>query len=107
MKAGTLLSRAAAEALKNGLTGLEFASGIREMGGAVMMNAGAYGGEMKQVLKRAVVLTPQGEELFFGGRRAGAGIPNQHCERKGVYCFGSRAGVKKGKPEGSVPVWKT
>lgn len=33
------------------------------MGGAVMMNAGAYGGEMKQVLKRAVVLTPEGEEL--------------------------------------------
>ena len=61
-QAGALLSKVAAEALEHSLKGLEFASGIPgTLGGAVMMNAGAYGGEMKQVIERAVVLTQDGE----------------------------------------------
>lgn len=61
-QAGALLSKVAAEALSNSLKGFEFASGIPgTLGGAVMMNAGAYGGEMKQVLESAKVLTPEGE----------------------------------------------
>lgn len=61
-QSGALLSRVAAQALANGLTGFEFASGIPgTLGGAVMMNAGAYGGEMKQVLANAYVLTKVGE----------------------------------------------
>ncbi len=48
---GVTLARAAKEALDHGLTGLEFAAGIPgSLGGAVYMNAGAYGGEMSQVL---------------------------------------------------------
>ncbi len=50
-KAGALLSRIAQEACTHHLSGLEFASGIPgTLGGAVVMNAGAYGGEMKQVI---------------------------------------------------------
>ncbi len=61
-QAGALLSKIAAKALAAGLTGFEFASGIPgTLGGAVMMNAGAYGGEMKQVLIRARVLKSTGE----------------------------------------------
>lgn len=61
-QAGALLSKIAAEALANGLKGFEFASGIPgTLGGAVMMNAGAYGGEMKMVLESAVALTQTGE----------------------------------------------
>ena len=61
-QAGALLSKVAAEALLHSLKGFEFASGIPgTLGGAVMMNAGAYGGEMKQVLESAKVLTPEGE----------------------------------------------
>lgn len=61
-QAGALLSKIASEALNRGLTGFEFASGIPgTLGGAVMMNAGAYGGEMKQVLTRARVLKVSGE----------------------------------------------
>lgn len=61
-EAGTSLARLAANAQKASLTGLEFASGIPgTLGGAVMMNAGAYGGEMKQVLVSVRVLTPEGE----------------------------------------------
>ena len=60
--AGALLSKIAAEALSKELTGFEFASGIPgTLGGAVMMNAGAYGGEIKQVIQEATVLTQAGE----------------------------------------------
>ncbi|MGG3901820.1 UDP-N-acetylmuramate dehydrogenase, partial [Heyndrickxia faecalis] len=49
-------------ALKQKLTGLEFACGIPgSVGGALYMNAGAYGGEVKDVLKSALVLTKTGE----------------------------------------------
>lgn len=58
--AGVLLSRLAVYAQQAGLAGLEFAHGIPgSLGGAVCMNAGAYGGEMKQVLRSAAVLFPE------------------------------------------------
>lgn len=60
--AGALLSKIAKLAYEEGLTGFEFAAGIPGMlGGAVVMNAGAYEGEMKQILKSVVVLTKIGE----------------------------------------------
>ena len=62
VSAGTILAKAASEAAKNSLTGLEFAAGIPgSLGGAIVMNAGAYGGEMKDVVVSAKVLTPAGE----------------------------------------------
>ena len=61
--AGTMLSKAANEAAANGLSGLEFAAGIPgTVGGAVVMNAGAYGGEMKDVIRMVTVLTKEGEK---------------------------------------------
>ena len=61
--AGTLLSRLANAAAENSLAGLEFAAGIPgSVGGAVVMNAGAYGGEMKDVLVEVKVLDEHGEE---------------------------------------------
>ena len=55
--AGVLLSSVAAAALHHSLTGLEFASGIPgTVGGACVMNAGAYGGEMRDVLTHVTVL---------------------------------------------------
>ncbi len=61
-QAGALLSTIAKIALNNEREGFEFASGIPgTLGGAVTMNAGAYGGEMKHVLKNATVLTKEGE----------------------------------------------
>ncbi len=61
-RAGALLSKIAAEAQGRGLAGFEFASGIPgTLGGAVMMNAGAYGGEMKQVLTGARILKASGK----------------------------------------------
>lgn len=76
--AGVLLSRLAVYAQQAGLAGLEFAHGIPgSLGGAVCMNAGAYGGEMKQVLRSASVLFPEAgvrtltcEELELGYRHS-------------------------------------
>ena len=62
--AGALLSGIAAAAKNASLTGFEFAGGIPgTLGGAVVMNAGAYGGEMKDVLKEVIVMTKDGEIL--------------------------------------------
>lgn len=78
LQAGVLLVRAASIARREGLTGLEFASGIPgTIGGALVMNAGAYGGEMKDVVCSVKVLMPDGsfceyskEEMQFGYRRS-------------------------------------
>ena len=65
-KAGALLSRVAQKAAEASLTGLEFASGIPgTIGGGVMMNAGAYDGEMKQVVESVTILDRQGTEMVL------------------------------------------
>ena len=76
--AGVQLMRLAAQAAERGLSGLEFASGIPgTVGGAIVMNAGAYGGEMVQVVESADIFFP-GEgivtlanpDLHFGYRHS-------------------------------------
>lgn len=63
-KAGATMAQAAHAAWENGLTGLEFAAGIPgTVGGGVIMNAGAYGGEMAQVVTRVSVVNGQGEVM--------------------------------------------
>lgn len=79
-QAGAMLSAVARKALEHSLTGFEFASGIPgTLGGAVVMNAGAYGGEMKDVIRQVRVLTPEGDfaqipghEMEFGYRTSAA-----------------------------------
>ena len=64
-EAGTPLSRLAGFALDNSLSGLEFASGIPgTVGGGVMMNAGAYGGELKDVVASAVICYLPDQSLY-------------------------------------------
>jgi UDP-N-acetylmuramate dehydrogenase len=65
-QAGAALPSVALTAAKNGLSGLEFAAGIPgTIGGGVVMNAGAYDGEMKQVVTSVTVLDQTGEELYL------------------------------------------
>ena len=82
---GVLLSKIARMAADHALTGFEFASGIPgTLGGAMVMNAGAYGGECRDVVKRVQVLDRQGrvrwlslEEMDFGYRKSCIG-PEGH-----------------------------
>ena len=77
-QAGAMMGSTAAAAAEHGLTGLEFASGIPgTVGGGVIMNAGAYGGEMSQTVYSVTGVMPDGtirtmerEELDSGYRRS-------------------------------------
>ncbi len=70
--AGETLSKTAVFARNLALTGLEFAHGIPgTVGGGIYMNAGAYGGEMKQVAAQTTVLTMDGETRIYTGEAQG------------------------------------
>lgn len=63
-QAGALMSKVARVAYENGLAGLAFASGIPgTIGGGCVMNAGAYGGELKQVVESVTVMDRQGNQI--------------------------------------------
>lgn len=78
VSAGCMLSVIGKALLKEGLTGFEFASGIPgTIGGALTMNAGAYGGEMKDIVKEVKVIDENGdikiltnEEMEFSYRKS-------------------------------------
>ena len=87
-EAGVSLARLADFACKQGLTGLEFAHGIPgTLGGAVCMNAGAYDGEMKQVVRSVTLLFPE------------EGVRTLSCEEMD---FGYRHSLLSDRPDGVV-----
>ena len=72
--AGESMAKAAVFAKNHALTGLEFAHGIPgTLGGGVYMNAGAYGGELKQIVESVTILTLDGEEKALAGEEGGFG----------------------------------
>lgn len=74
---GALLSRLAHAAAERGLTGLEFAAGIPgTVGGAITMNAGAYGGEIAQSLRKVLTINQEGRSLWT--RNNGCGFSYRH-----------------------------
>ena len=96
-KAGALLSKVAAEALEEGLTGMEFASGIPgTIGGAVFMNAGAYGGEMKDIIKEVKVLDDQGEIRVLSNEEMKLGYRTSIVKEKGYTVLSAVLQLKKG-----------
>ena len=96
-QAGVLLSKVASAAYNASLTGLEFAAGIPgTLGGAVRMNAGAYGGEMKQVLESAVVLTQEGELLTIPVEELGLAYRTSVVEKKDYVVVEATLRLKKG-----------
>lgn len=67
-EAGATLAQVANKAYAYGLTGFEFAAGIPgSIGGAIVMNAGAYGGEMRQVVERVRLMMPDGTQIEKSG----------------------------------------
>ena len=99
-QAGALLSAIANKALENGLTGFEFAAGIPgTLGGACVMNAGAYGGEMKDVLEEVTVLTEEGEVLIIPKENLELGYRTSIIARKGYIVLEARIQLREGEKE--------
>lgn len=99
--AAMLMSRTSAFLTENGLSGFEFASGIPgSIGGAVFMNAGAYGGEIKDVVKTVRVMNPDGtgirtvsnEDMQFSYRHSKA-------EDEGILILSAEMELKRDDPE--------
>lgn len=99
-KAGAMLIRVAKEAGKAGLTGLEFASGIPgTIGGAMVMNAGAYGGEMKDVVSSVTVLTGEGEVKTLTGEEMNFRYRGSVVEDRGYIVLEAVLKLSEGEPE--------
>ena len=100
--AGALLSKAAQAAAAAGLGGLEFAAGIPgSVGGAVVMNAGAYGGEMKDVLQSVKVLTEEGELLSLAAAELELGYRHS-CVPERKYIVVEATMELSAKPEEEI-----
>lgn len=97
---GALLSAAAAQAADASLEGLAFASGIPgTFGGAVVMNAGAYGGEMKDVLLSADVLTADLEVKTIPVEELDLSYRHSIVPEKGYIVLGGKLRLKKGNEQ--------
>ena len=95
-----LLSRAAREAQKDGMTGFEFAAGIPgTVGGAAVMNAGAYGGELKDVLESVRVMMPDGEVKELKTEELDLGYRYSCIPERGYIVLSARIRLEKGDPE--------
>ena len=100
--AGALLSKAAQTAAAAGLGDLEFAAGIPgSVGGAVVMNAGAYGGEMKDVLQSVKVLTEEGELLSLAAAELELGYRHS-CVPERKYIVVEATMELSAKPEEEI-----
>lgn len=100
VQAGALLSSVAATAKNAALTGFEFAGGIPgTMGGAVVMNAGAYGGEMKDVLTEVTVMDEEGEIITLPADKLELGYRTSIIKTAGYIVLEAKLQLKKGNPE--------
>ena len=99
-KAGAMLVRVAKESGKAGLTGLEFASGIPgTIGGAMVMNAGAYGGEMKDVVTEVTILTKDGKIKKLSGEEMNFRYRGSVVEDEGYIVLEAVMELKEGNLE--------
>ena len=100
VQAGALLSKIGSAVLEAGLTGFEFAAGIPgTVGGAVVMNAGAYGGETKDILKSATVLTTEGEVLTLYNEEMELGYRTSIIAKKDYVVLEAEYELKLGQKE--------
>lgn len=99
VQAGTLLSKAAQFAATQELTGMEALRGIPgTLGGAVTMNAGAYGTEMKDILYSVDVLTPEGELQTLTPAELELGYRHSVIPERGYVVVAATLALRKGDP---------
>ena len=102
-QAGVMLSRAAVLASESSLTGFEFAGGIPgSIGGAVSMNAGAYGGEIKDVIVSADVLMEDGSVVKMTNKELELSYRNSIIQKKNLVVLSAEFALKKGKKGGNT-----
>ena len=100
VEAGAMNSTIASFARDNALTGFEFAAGIPgTIGGAMIMNAGAYGGEMAQVVTEVTVLSPEGEIMVLDNNTMEFGYRTSAIKNKGFIVLSVLLTLKRGKEE--------
>lgn len=96
-EAGVSLASLANTAQKAELSGLEFASGIPgTLGGAVLMNAGAYGGEMSQVIKSVIAIDRLGNKLELDNPQMNFGYRQSRAMTDGLIVLGAYIKLKPG-----------
>ena len=99
-QAGALLSKVGNVALDAELTGFEFAAGIPgTVGGAVVMNAGAYGGEMKDILLSATIVTQEGEVKVLSIDQLELGYRTSIIGKENYVVLEARYQLEKGNKE--------
>ena len=98
--AGALLSAVASAARRASLTGFEFAGGIPgTLGGAVVMNAGAYGGELKDVLREVTVMDQEGNVFTLPASELEMGYRTSIIKTAGYLVLGAVIDLTPGDPE--------
>ena len=98
--AGVSLSSLCRFARDNSLSGLEFAYGIPgSVGGAVYMNAGAYGGEMSDVLKSVTCMDKEGNIKEISAKDMELGYRNSVFMKNGMIVLSAKLRLKSGKLE--------
>ena len=98
--AGVTMSRAAVVAANLGLSGLEFAHGIPgTVGGGVYMNAGAYGGEIRQVCKQVEVMNRQGRRRILTAEEMGFSYRHSVLEETGDIVLSAEFALTPAEPE--------
>lgn len=99
-QAGITLAKLGSVVEKAGLTGFEFAAGIPgSLGGAVMMNAGAYGGEMKNIVDRVWLMDKEGNLLERSGAEMDFGYRHSIVEDKGYIVLAAALILQEGNRE--------
>lgn len=99
-QAGASLAKAAVAACRASLAGLSFAAGIPgTIGGAVAMNAGAYGREMKDVLESALVLTREGDFVSYQARELGFSYRSSILQKSGGIVVEAVFSLEEGEQE--------
>jgi UDP-N-acetylmuramate dehydrogenase len=99
-QAGALLSAVSSEAMNNSLKGMEFASGIPgTVGGAVAMNAGAYGPEIKDIILWANVADREGNILKLSKEELELGYRDSIIQRKNYVVLEACFGLEEGEAE--------
>lgn len=100
VQAGALMSKIARVAYENGLTGFEFAAGIPgTIGGGTVMNAGAYGSELKQVITSVKMLNAKGELIELSNEEMEFGYRTSIIKKQSLIVVEVILQLREGKKE--------